>query len=48
MNDERWLPAFDAEICAALADLSPAGVRSMVREMAFRLALWERYSKVAS
>lgn len=40
--------AYDAEIDAALASLSPAGVRSLVRGLALDLALSERYSTVMS
>jgi len=42
------LNTFDAEIDAALASLSPSGVRALVREMAFSLALSERYSRATS
>jgi len=39
---------FDAEIDAAVASLSAAGVRSLVRGLAFSLALSERYSRVTT
>jgi len=35
---------FDAEVDAALASLSPAGVRALVRELAFTLAMVEKYN----
>lgn len=47
-DTQAELYTFDAEIDAALAALSAAGVRSLVRGLAFDLALSERYSRVAS